>query len=152
MSEENMSHKFFSAIITDLNMPVMSGQTLIRKIRKYEEREGLEETAIIVLSENSSEEEKTNYLERLGVSKYLSKPVTLFMIEKVLKEIQDSKRGDVIRGITARTIMQIEEIVERRIQILVVDDDIFSSQILLRKLIENNYLDSFVAYSGAEVI
>ena len=42
ISEESAPNKYFSAILTDLRMPVMSGQIMIMKIRKYEKLMHLE--------------------------------------------------------------------------------------------------------------
>ena len=142
MSSERKT-KYFTAILTDLRMPIMSGQNLIMSIRKYEKAMHLEETPIIVISGDPTENEKAKCLDVLGANKFLSKPVTLYMIEKALIEIFNVDQEE------SQPIMAFVE--ERKLQILVVDDDIYCSHILTKQLIDYNF-HSHAVFSGLEVL
>ena len=145
---ENM---YFTAIFTDLLMPVMTGQNLILSIRKYEKKMHWKETPIIVISGNPSENERAKCLTILGANIFLSKPVTLLMIEKALIELRTRKQSKT--NISGRAMMMEEKKEEdKMLQILVVDDDIFCSQILVRQLIQNEFFDVHASYSGSDVI
>ena len=146
MSEETVPNRYFTAILTDLRMPIMSGQNLIMSIRKYEKTSRLEETPIIVISGDPSENEKAKCLQVLGANKFLCKPVTLYMIETALIEILNAQTE---HEETSEIMQQIVE--ERKLQILVVDDDIYCSHIFTRQLIDYNYPSFHAVYSGFEV-
>jgi CheY-like chemotaxis protein len=67
----------FDAIITDLRMPGMSGQTFIAEIRKYEKENNLPPVPIIVLTGESDKREKLDCLTKYGANEYLLKPIKL---------------------------------------------------------------------------
>ena len=126
-----------------MSIQVLSGQNLIMSIRKYERKRNFRDTPIIVISGNPTENEKVKCMDVLGANYFLSKPVTLHMIQKVLFKIcgRTEKRME----------MMIEEEKETNIQILVVDDDIFCAQIFIKQLIQNNFANCHAVYSGLEV-
>ncbi len=137
-------NNYFTAILTDLQMPVMTGQNLILSIRKYENRMYWKETPIIVISGNPSENERAKCLNILGANIFLSKPVTLLMIEKALIELKTLNRP--------MMIMEEDKEKNKFLQILVIDDDIFCSQIFVRQLLQNGFVDVHASYSGVDVI
>ena len=74
----------FDAIIMDLQMPVMDGQTAIKKCRSE-----LNLTIpIIVLTADCSEEARPQVIMGLGASAYLNKPATLNDIKLALRKFE----------------------------------------------------------------
>ena len=65
------------------------------------------------------------------------------MIEKALREVLEEE----INPLEDETMI----VEERKLQVLVVDDDIYCSHIFTRQLIEYNFPQFHVAYSGFEV-
>ncbi|BDU50295.1 response regulator [Haliovirga abyssi] len=72
----------FDLIITDLNMPIMNGIELIKKIRLGSK---FKDIPIILLTTESEEKDK-KMGEKVGVTKYITKP---FQPPKLLKEIEE---------------------------------------------------------------
>ena len=64
----------FDAILTDLQMPVMDGYSLITAIRQWEKEEQKPEIPIIVISAHAFDADKKRALD-LGANAYLTKPV-----------------------------------------------------------------------------
>ncbi|WP_371365435.1 transporter substrate-binding domain-containing protein [Pseudomonas sp. QL9] len=73
-------------IITDCNMPVMSGYEMARVIREEEEQRSLSRCVIIGFTANAQPEEKTKCLEA-GMDDCLFKPVSLRGLSSVLSSL-----------------------------------------------------------------
>ena len=66
---KKMNNRVFDLIIVDINMPIMDGLKLIKKIRSDETHKDV--PIIVVTTEIADEERAYN----LGVSAYLTKPI-----------------------------------------------------------------------------
>ena len=80
---------YFNLIITDLRMPIMSGQTMIMKIREKEETMKIEEdkrTLIMVITGEPSQNERNKCLNILKANSFLIKPINH---ENLHREIQN---------------------------------------------------------------
>ena len=75
-------------LITDINMPIMDGLTLIENIR--EENRSL---AIIVLSAHSDKEKLFRAI-KLGLVEYIVKPISRHILKEVLDKISIDKKED----------------------------------------------------------
>eukprot|EP01022_Parablepharisma_sp_SALTPOND_P018791 TRINITY_DN311_c0_g1_i1.p1 TRINITY_DN311_c0_g1~~TRINITY_DN311_c0_g1_i1.p1 ORF type:complete len:745 (+),score=83.48 TRINITY_DN311_c0_g1_i1:559-2793(+) len=115
------AHPKIDAIITDLRMPLMSGQAFISEVRKYEREANFPATPIVVLTAETSLEEKKLCLTQYGANDFLLKPVKQQdLISTLLKVHSENKR-------------QIHK------KILVVDDDVISSKFMTTVLSKNGH-------------
>ena len=131
---------YFHAIMTDLRMPIMSGQKMIMAIRRFEKASDIKRTPIIVISGDPSENEKVKCLDILGANAFISKPLTFELLQLELIKIDE----DSDRPIECNLQKGAKEIL-----IFVIDDDQFSSKILTKQLENNglnNYITAFTAY------
>ena len=82
---ERCSKQHYDLIVTDLNMPLMDGQTLIREIRKINT-----DVAIIVLTGYGDLSDAYSLLDNYQISDYLYKPVSrdalLFSVKNALEK------------------------------------------------------------------
>jgi two-component system capsular synthesis sensor histidine kinase RcsC len=74
----------FAAVVTDLNMPMMSGLELIQEIRRFEARSLGCKTTTVILSAGFSQQDTIDF-ERLGVDEWMIKPCKIATLEKVLQ-------------------------------------------------------------------
>lgn len=77
-----LSREKFDIVITDLNMPGMSGLSLIREIKKLEEP-----ISIVVITADSSFELSNKYERKELYDYYLRKPVNIGELKSVLEMI-----------------------------------------------------------------
>jgi two-component system, sensor histidine kinase len=86
--EMHMSFKY-DFIFMDMQMPVLGGIEATKKIREYERKKGLKETAYIVALTASELSEKKEECFRAGMNEFLEKPlqkkILLGIIEQSLK-------------------------------------------------------------------
>ena len=68
-----MKNKKFDTIITKLNLPVLNGEDLIKKVR---EKNDINDLPIIVISENKDEKHLIKCL-KIGANDYIKKPFTM---------------------------------------------------------------------------
>eukprot|EP01022_Parablepharisma_sp_SALTPOND_P007981 TRINITY_DN135016_c0_g1_i1.p1 TRINITY_DN135016_c0_g1~~TRINITY_DN135016_c0_g1_i1.p1 ORF type:complete len:728 (-),score=70.10 TRINITY_DN135016_c0_g1_i1:93-2276(-) len=115
------SAKKIDMIITDLRMPAMSGQTFILEVRKHEKETGKQRMPIIVVTAESSFEERKLCLTKYGANEYLIKPI---------------KYQDLIRAIKEIYALKVKEKVKN---ILIVDDDVISAKFLAGVLMKARY-------------
>jgi len=101
------------AIITDLRMPGMSGEELMKKIRSYEQLSNRPPVPIIVLSGESDPEERALCLSNYGANEYLIKPVQINELMDALYRVN-------------------KKLNSRKLHILIVDDDSLASYCLAR--------------------
>jgi signal transduction histidine kinase/CheY-like chemotaxis protein len=105
----------FDLIITDHQMPVMDGITLVKEIKKV--ISGYSEPFILMLSslEKVIHQQKA---ERIGIHKFLSKPVKIQELDAILGGIfQQADEGVVQPAMSATTAMAKE------MNVLVVEDE-----------------------------
>ncbi len=127
--------KYYDIILTDLRMPIMSGQEMIEQIRKYEEP--YSQLPIIVITGEPTELEKEKCFN-LGVNDYLNKPIRLDQLKQCLINVLSQK-------ISNTDFLEEEKMVSNREEekkehnfegknlenwILLIDDDPFSSGII----------------------
>ena len=78
-------HERIDMIITDLVMPRLDGFMLITEIRK------LSKVPILALSGGSMDAASLDYLHRLGVSAFMSKPFAPEELTEKMKEFESQK-------------------------------------------------------------
>ena len=134
----------FDLIITDHQMPVMDGISLVKKIK--EAIHGEEEPFILMLSSL----EKTVYqheAERIGIHKFLSKPVKLHELETLLGNIfsnSDTAAGD------GRHERQLPDL-SKAGSVLVVEDEPIN-MLLITEVLTRMGLRVLQAANGREAI
>jgi signal transduction histidine kinase/response regulator RpfG family c-di-GMP phosphodiesterase len=131
----------FGLIITDLRMSVMSGKAMIAKIRKFEKTNNLDPVPILVVTGDPSDKEKFECLNVLEVNAFMNKPIKLNAlltnIRKALYSAELASPGR--RNQEERKSFNLEESVKLEREILFIDDDYLSSNVLSRLLQKNNY-------------
>ncbi|MEY4580183.1 MAG: hypothetical protein RL701_4886 [Pseudomonadota bacterium] len=73
----------FDLIITDINMPIMDGLKLVRKIRSDERHK---EVPVIVITTEGSREDRERAMA-LGASAYITKPIQAPQVIETVKEL-----------------------------------------------------------------
>ncbi|KAK3627616.1 hypothetical protein LTR56_012704 [Elasticomyces elasticus] len=76
-------------ILMDISMPVMNGFEATRRIRKFEQQQGIHPTHIIALTGLGSAEAQQEAFSS-GVDLYLTKPVRLKELTRVLKDLRSA--------------------------------------------------------------
>ncbi len=76
----------FDLILMDLQMPVMDGLTAVREIRAEEKRLSREQSLIITVSANTSDEDRVA-AETAGANAHVAKPVTPERLINVISEL-----------------------------------------------------------------
>ncbi len=83
-----LKKKTYDLLIVDLNMPKVTGQELVKQIRKN----GDERTSFIILTGHGALEDAYALLEEVNISDFLNKPVgravLLFSVKRALREQQ----------------------------------------------------------------
>ena len=75
------TQEFYDIVITDLEMPIMDGEQLSKKVLEYNHTQ-----EIIVIS-SVGEFEKLVNLMNLGVNKFISKPIATEQLTKVIEQV-----------------------------------------------------------------
>ena len=78
-----MNSNWIDLIFADINMPVMNG---IEMVKKMSEDNTLEKTPVIIISTEGSKTRIENLL-RLGVRAYLRKPINPEALRKIVREV-----------------------------------------------------------------
>jgi two-component system chemotaxis response regulator CheY len=73
----------FDLIVTDINMPIMDGLKLIRRVRTDENHKS---TPIIVITTEGAEEDRHRALQ-LGANAYITKPIQAPQVIAKVKEL-----------------------------------------------------------------
>lgn len=74
----------------DMNMPVMDGFESTAKIRAFERKNDLPATSIAALTGVTSEEARNSAYDA-GVNKYLTKPIQMKDLTKLVSETREGK-------------------------------------------------------------
>lgn len=75
----------FTAILMDIEMPVLDGLKAIQRIREYERKNG-GHVPIIAFTSYTRKDERAEYF-RFGIDEYLSKPFKPFELSSVLQKV-----------------------------------------------------------------
>jgi CheY-like chemotaxis protein len=122
---------FYDLIITDLRMPVMKGQTMIQKIRSYENINKIEKTPILVITGDPSENEKLKCLNILEADGFMNKPIKINVLKKHIKSCLGFYSNEEEKKEEEMTEEEKEEEkVEREKEIIIIEEDHFSSEVL----------------------
>ncbi len=105
----------FDGVITDLRMPLMSGQTFIVELRQFERETKRPAVPVVVVTAETALEEKKLCLGKYGANEFLLKPVKLHDLVSAMVRLH-SQGGSVAR--------------KRERRILLVDDDVIGSQFM----------------------
>jgi two-component system, chemotaxis family, chemotaxis protein CheY len=73
----------FDIILTDINMPIMDGLKLVRKIRSDERHK---DVPVIVITTEGSREDRERAMA-LGASAYITKPIQAPQVIETVKEL-----------------------------------------------------------------
>lgn len=73
--------------ILDLRMPLVDGLTVCQQWREHERREGGGHLPIVALTANASEEDRAACMAA-GMDEFLTKPVTLEQLDKILRQYE----------------------------------------------------------------
>ena len=136
--------QMFDLIITDHQMPVMDGITLVKEIKKT--LNGQTEPFILMLSSL----EKTMYqheAEEIGINKFLSKPVKLHELDSILSAIFQTTFDD---STAAEAIPKIERVAQSA-NVLVVEDEPIN-MLLITEVLRKMGLEVTKAGNGKEAL
>ncbi|RME54302.1 DNA-binding response regulator [Candidatus Woesearchaeota archaeon] len=70
-------------VILDIMMPGMSGKTVLEKIKKDKK---LKKVKVIMLSAMRLEEDEKKEFIKMGADEFLSKPISISILEKIVKK------------------------------------------------------------------
>ena len=158
----------FDVIITDLRMPVLSGQGMITKIRKYERRisggdnwQNIQYVPIIITTGEVEEGERSRCLSHLGANQFINKPIKFENLYAILSLILSIDRPNESKceeeklspqNQTTKNKLQIPlELNKQEItKILVIEDDKFLNSILTQFIQSGEFLVDQI-YSKTEV-
>ena len=112
----------YDLVLMDVNMPLMGGKEATKKIRKFEQKEGISEVPIISFSANARNEDIQEYI-KIGMNDYVAKPILKNKINEVFKkylpfnEIKNSEEVQIDSDISIKNLSQIlgfdeDEIIE----------------------------------------
>jgi signal transduction histidine kinase/DNA-binding response OmpR family regulator/HAMP domain-containing protein len=136
--------QLFDLIITDHQMPVMDGITLVKEVKKM--LRGCPQPFILMLSSV----EKMMYqeeAEKIGIDKFLSKPVKLNELNAILSTVFDTPAGEERDG-SRRTVI---ERVGANASILVAEDDPVN-MLLISEVLSKMGFDVIKAGNGKEAV
>lgn len=73
----------FDIVLTDINMPIMDGLKLVRRIRTDPQHK---DVPIVIVTTESAEEDRRRAME-LGANAYITKPVSAPQVIAVVKQL-----------------------------------------------------------------
>lgn len=83
LREEAAAGRYFDVLLTDINMPEMNGEELLRQVRATPELKALQ---VLVISTDSTND-RMSRMRNLGVQGYLTKPFTPEGLRGKLEEV-----------------------------------------------------------------
>ena len=126
----------FDLILTDFQMPEMSGFDLVKEIKTMET---LKEVPIIVLTSSGRKGDSKNCKE-IGVNGYLTKPIRQNELRKAMVSVLGLSRGRKAGSpLELVTRYSIAEDYRKEIQILLVEDYPTNQQVAMRHLSKAGY-------------
>jgi signal transduction histidine kinase/CheY-like chemotaxis protein len=137
--------QMFDLIITDHQMPVMDGITLVKEIKKV--LNGHMEPFILMLSSL----EKTMYqheAEQIGINKFLSKPVKLHELDTILSAIFRKKFEH--EAAPSEAVPAIKKLYKAA-NVMVVEDEPMN-MLLITEVLRKMGLEVFKAGNGQEAL
>ena len=146
----------FDIIITDLRMPVFSGQEMITKIRKYElKNQRSSKIPIIVVTGEADENEQSRCLNTLGAHYFINKPINFDTLYGALISLLTLSEGELeeIKENEEKISIKMEENIKlpKRVKhIIVIEDDTFLNTILTQFLQSADFMVD-QCYSKSEV-
>jgi CheY-like chemotaxis protein len=84
--QQLLDNNGFSCVFMDCQMPVMDGFTATKKIREGKAGQHNKDIPIIALTANAMSGDQKLCLDA-GMNKYLSKPISMEMLQETLKEV-----------------------------------------------------------------
>lgn len=105
---EHLASSNIDVVLTDINMPVMSGLELIERMRST----GLLESIPVVIISTEASEKRIQDLKDAGVRAYLRKPVTPEAIRTSLESIL-KERPDITEDQRAALVETVQNVLER---------------------------------------
>lgn len=94
--------EIFDYVITDCNMPQMSGDQMTRQLRSVEAREGRTATHVVGLTANAQPQEIQRCLDA-GMNDCLFKPVTRSALERYLRQVEQVQQAAAPASISRRS-------------------------------------------------
>ena len=82
---------YYAIIFMDIQMPKMDGYEATRQIRQLEQDEGRKRTPIVAMSANAFSEDVSKAYGA-GMDDYITKPMSLQEIKRVLQSLEEKKR------------------------------------------------------------
>ena len=80
---KKMTAQPLDIILTDINMPIMDGLKLVRRVRSDE---GLKDIPIVIITTEGAEEDRQRALA-LGANAYITKPIQAPRVMATVKEL-----------------------------------------------------------------
>ncbi len=118
----------FDGVITDLRMPLMSGQAFIAELRRFERDAGIASPIpILVMTAENSGEEKRLCLTQYGANDFLLKPVKLRDLIVALAKFHSQNSGTRNARI-------------RRKRVLIIDDEVVGSKFMAAILADEGHV------------
>jgi len=110
--EEYSITRDIDLVITDLRMPGMSGQSLILEIRKLESIQQRRRIPILILTAETSPNEKITCLSSIGADDYLLKPIKLIELMKAVEKALKKKKSNT--SIPKNIMIVDDEVISRK--------------------------------------
>ncbi|AOE82505.1 hypothetical protein A7318_28080 (plasmid) [Pseudomonas lurida] len=131
----------FEIVITDLNMPIMNGEELARKIRRHEEKTSNEACCILAYTANARLEERLRCFEA-GMNECMFKPLRLSdLINYVGRATDNNQQGFLTNSFKINTITDAGEDIDLSSIIKISQGDPESITSLMQALLDSTVED-----------
>lgn len=90
---DKITQGFYNLVLMDCQMPIVDGYAATGMIREYEKSEALKKTPIIAMTANAMSGDKDKCIAA-GMDDYISKPVKLKQLQKILGQWLSAKTGE----------------------------------------------------------
>jgi CheY-like chemotaxis protein/nitrogen-specific signal transduction histidine kinase len=130
----------YALMITDMQMPLMDGITLIREVRKHR---SAQELPIIMLTSIGTDMPDT----ALDISSYLVKPAKSSMLYQNIANILSGEDGNYSEVVP----VSVSQATASSLNLLVVEDNLLNQKVALRMLAKLGY-NADLAHDGVEAL